>query len=356
MSAAAVSVHQDVPTQRSRRRLPAGAIRYPSTLLCAGHGEQVHRTADAATLVCGFGCRLPLRHSETDRLDAGAYRSCPSRAPIYLTGASNSLTLAAAAWQPKLGVLAQPGNNLHQHGPSYNRWAIDNGVYGVAMQHYLGRRGPWNDDDTSRYLRYLKRVCDEVDTSRVLFATAPDVLSFIDNPDPTLAAQKKHPIPIGDAEATWARSREVFDQIRSLGLKAALVAQDGFGISSPGPTQWGSFDVLFLGGSDEFKLGSQADQAANSAWRFGKWVHMGRVNSLKRMRRAREIGCDSADGTYVMFGARTNVPKVLSWLDHSSAPLACPVHYAGCDCPPRYPHTQPPVLTPAAQPQRRRAA
>ena len=29
----------------------------------------------------------------------------------------------------------------------------------------------------------------------------------------------------------------------------------------------------------------------------GKWVHMGRVNSTRRIRYAASIGCDSVDGT-----------------------------------------------------------
>jgi hypothetical protein len=34
------------------------------------------------------------------------------------------------------------------------------------------------------------------------------------------------------------------------------------------------------------------------AWkRAGKWVHLGRVNSERRIRYAASIGCDSVDGT-----------------------------------------------------------
>jgi hypothetical protein len=41
---------------------------------------------------------------------------------------------------------------------------------------------------------------------------------------------------------------------------------------------------------------------------------MGRVNSLTRLRYAEAIGCDSADGTYIVFGPDVNFPKVLGWL------------------------------------------
>ena len=46
----------------------------------------------------------------------------------------------------------------------------------------------------------------------------------------------------------------------------------------------------------------------------GKWVHMGRVNSLKRLQYAAAIGCDSADGTYLTFGPAKNLPRLLGWL------------------------------------------
>jgi hypothetical protein len=75
-----------------------------------------------------------------------------------------------------------------------------------------------------------------------------------------------------------------------------------------------AFDVLFLGGSDGFKLGNEGWVATQRAKAAGKWVHMGRVNSLKRLLYAASIGCDSADGTFVGHGPSQNVPKVLSWL------------------------------------------
>lgn len=43
-------------------------------------------------------------------------------------------------------------------------------------------------------------------------------------------------------------------------------------------------------------------------------MHMGRVNSERRLRYADAIGCDSADGTYLAFGPDVNLPDVLAWL------------------------------------------
>jgi len=132
---------------------------------------------------------------------------------------------------------------------------------------------------------------------RCRFAVAPDV--------------------VADAAATLERSTPWLSRIRGLGIPAAFVAQDGLeNMAVP----WDSFDVLFIGGSTEWKLGPHARALTGEAKRRGKWVHMGRVNSQLRMRYAMNIGCDSADGTFIAFGPDQNLPKVLGWLRHVDHP------------------------------------
>src|SRR5690349_2571418 len=126
---------------------------------------------------------------------------------------------------------------------------------------------------------------------RCAFAVAPDV--------------------VADAAATLERSAQFLPMIRALGIPAAFVAQDGLeDLTVP----WDSFDVLFIGGSTEWKLGAAAQGIAAEAKARGKSVHMGRVNSLRRMRYAQAIGCDSADGTFVAFGPDRNLPELMGWL------------------------------------------
>jgi hypothetical protein len=72
--------------------------------------------------------------------------------------------------------------------------------------------------------------------------------------------------------------------------------------------------VLFLGGDTVWKLGEHARALTTEARQRGKWVHMGRVNSYKRLKYAHDIGCQSADGTYVAFGPDINLPKCLEWV------------------------------------------
>lgn len=77
-------------------------------------------------------------------------------------------------------------------------------------------------------------------------------------------------------------------------------------------------DVLFLGGTTEWKLGPDA-WAIAKRWRGTRWVHMGRVNSERRMVTARAMGCHSVDGTYLTFGPDVNLPRLLGWLQRSEA-------------------------------------
>lgn len=134
-------------------------------------------------------------------------------------------------------------------------------------------------------------------TGRVRFVVAPDV--------------------VGDAAGTLERSRPWLPLIREAGFPAAFVAQNGLeNIGVP----WDEFDVLFLGGDTEWKLGPHAQALTTEAKRRGKWVHMGRVNSLARMRRAWFSGCDSADGTFIAFGPDVNLPKVLGWVRSLAQP------------------------------------
>jgi hypothetical protein len=161
--------------------------------------------------------------------------------------------------------------------PSGVAWCADNGCFSEG---YPG-------DD--QWFDWLERNAG--DSATCLFATAPDV--------------------VADAEATLTRSLPWLPRIRALGYPAALVAQDGLeSLEIP----WDSFDVLFVGGSTEWKLGPHAREVVRQAKTRGKWVHMGRVNSEKRYRYALAIGCDSADGTYLTFGPDKNLPKVRAWL------------------------------------------
>jgi hypothetical protein len=164
---------------------------------------------------------------------------------------------------------------MRQRPPDGQPWAADTGRY-ASPQDYTDEA----------YLAWLARM----PVASCLFATAPDV--------------------VGDATVTLALSAPMFAPIRALGYRVAFVAQDGLErLNIP----WNDFDALFIGGTTEWKLGPAAALIAEEAGLRGKWVHMGRVNSLRRMRYAESIGCDSADGTALRFHPDR---PVQSWARH----------------------------------------
>ncbi|MDG4795074.1 hypothetical protein [Micromonospora sp. WMMD1082] len=182
----------------------------------------------------------------------------------------------------RLGMIATPasGNRVIEGVD----WCADNGCF---------TPGRYPGDE--KYLAWLARHA--VHAARCAFAAAPDV--------------------VGDAAATLARSVPMLPRIRAAGFPAALVAQDGL---ERLPVPWELTDGLFLGGTTQWKLSSAAADLAAEARARDVTVHMGRVNSLRRLRHAAAIGCNSVDGTYLIYAPHHNLPRLLSWLDDVNQP------------------------------------
>ena len=85
---------------------------------------------------------------------------------------------------------------------------------------------------------------------------------------------------------------------------------------SEGADATGPFDVLFIGGSTDWKLGAAARGVVKEAKARGKRVHMGRVNSLRRYRYAEAIGCDTVDGPFLTFGPDKNLGRLRGWINN----------------------------------------
>jgi hypothetical protein len=188
---------------------------------------------------------------------------------IYLSG-----VVRPGLRHPMLGFMNTP--QMANTIPAGVTWAADNGCF--------SNPGAYTD---SGYLGWLIQQ----DNKHCLFATAPDVLA--------------------DHAATVVRSRPLLPRLRRLGYQTAFVAQDGWNEYT---TPWDALDVLFIGGTDAFKLGAGANAIAAAKHR-GKRVHMGRVNSYRRLRLATVLGCDSADGTFLKFAPDTNVLRMLGWFE-----------------------------------------
>jgi hypothetical protein len=115
------------------------------------------------------------------------------------------------------------------------------------------------------------------------------------------------PDVVGDHAATLARWDQWARPVIDLGFAPAFVAQDGCTVE----TIPEDAAAVFLGGSTGWKLGPVAEQIARSEVRP---VHMGRVNTLRRLRLAADWGCDSVDGTFLAFGPDANLPSLLRWM------------------------------------------
>ena len=185
---------------------------------------------------------------------------------------------------PNLGRLVTPGHygdsKKKWHGP----WAADNECFtGLNRRKYL------------TMLSYLTQT----DTSKLLWVTAPDV--------------------VADSTATLALFHAWEPMLHDCEFPVAFVGQDGLTIDS---TPWDHFEAFFIGGSTEWKMGFQAARLAREAKSRGKWVHMGRVNSIRRIRYAQSIGCDSVDGGQFSSYTDTYLPQFLKWIGNRQEGLA----------------------------------
>lgn len=103
-------------------------------------------------------------------------------------------------------------------------------------------------------------------------------------------------VVVPDKPFNWPLTLEMFQRyhepIRANGFPVALATQNG---ADPKHIPWSDVDVLFIGGDHEHKR-SEAHWLAWHAKKHGKWVHVGRVQSGRRIMQHFQWA-DSADGT-----------------------------------------------------------
>ncbi len=157
------------------------------------------------------------------------------------------------------------------------RWAMDNGAFAGF--------------EADAFIAMLKRFHGR---KGCRFVAAPDV--------------------VGDAHQTllqwpfWSRL------IRGVGFVPALVGQDGLTVAD---VPWTELGALFIGGTTEWKLGAQAMTLLAYAKTRGLWVHMGRVNTRRRIYQAAALGCDSIDGSGFSQWPAIRIPKGVRWINET---------------------------------------
>ena len=132
---------------------------------------------------------------------------------LWMGTSPNQSEIAAMLDRHEIGLMCQPASNPPRDGWL---WAADNGCFAATFKEE--RWKAWLSKDHPR--------------SGCLLATVPDV--------------------VGDHEATIARWRKLNDYVRSLRYPVAFVAQDG---ATEKNVPWDEMDVLFIGGTTQFKHG-----------------------------------------------------------------------------------------------------
>ena len=249
--------------------------------------------------------------AEVDALGPAFYPDLRSRRPIYLSGVRCGALEDLEASGSDVGLMLQPRSHLEEAVLAYRLWAADNGCFAQGESFEADAWWRWVcslPDSPTRFgcrgsayeSRLMVRGVDTVAPFGCLFVVAPDV--------------------VGDARATWERSAPWLAKVRKAGYPVALVAQDGAEEHAAMWDEIDAWDALFIGGTDDWKLSSWARAVAHEAHLSAKWVHVGRVNSWRRLSRLAAWDVDSVDGTYLRFGPTVNGRTLHQWLDRLATP------------------------------------
>jgi hypothetical protein len=174
---------------------------------------------------------------------------------IVMLDTPEDLDVAAGELGCEVEQLLTPLTRRKRQKPEC-RFTIDNGAFAKF--------------NPSGFLSLLERNADDIDLCR--WVAVPDV--------------------VGSA----IRSIEVFNHWKTKISRwpLAFVCQDG---QESLPIPWDEIVAVFIGGTDDFKLGRHGAACVKAAKALGKWVHVGRVNTPGRLEYFEDLGADSCDGT-----------------------------------------------------------
>lgn len=184
----------------------------------------------------------------------------------------------AGRYPGTLGHLYSPGS---ERGPfPFLPYALDNGAY-IAFNHGT----EWSEGEWRHMLRWsaLSGQCP-------LWALVPDV--------------------VANREATLEKWERYASEIRAFGFRPALAIQDGMAFSDIPSDDC----VLFLGGSTEWK------EDAIGPWceKFPGRVHVGRVNTWRRLWKCYQAGAVSVDGTGWFTKKGGQAADLIRFIEHIS--------------------------------------
>jgi hypothetical protein len=183
----------------------------------------------------------------------------------------------AGRFPSKIGHLFSPGG---ERGPlEFIPYSLDNGAYGA----YLARK-EWDCEAWVRLLDWAN-----ISGQTPLWAIVPDV--------------------VGNKVATLRNWSQHAGTVARYGWKLAFAVQDGM-VPNDVPND---ADVIFVGGSTEWKWATVGLWCAN----FPR-VHVGRVNTYRRLWQCHDLGAESIDGTGWMRGDQVQYRGLLAYLEEST--------------------------------------
>jgi hypothetical protein len=206
----------------------------------------------------------------------------------------------ATAYPDRLGHLYSPGG---QRGPW--RWlpfALDSGAWSA---HLNGT--PFDGDAYRALLEWGAGAQSGLPPKRQapLFAVVPDVVS--------------------DREGTLESWNRWAGEVAAYNFRPAMAVQDGM---TPDDVP-AEAEVIFVGGSTAFKW-STMETWCNA---FPGRVHVGRVNTYKRLRQCQDAGAVSCDGTGWFRGDKEQLGGLYRWLREEAGEIPREIqHTIGVGC------------------------
>jgi hypothetical protein len=179
----------------------------------------------------------------------------------------------AGKYPGKIGMLISP--KYWKNPPYYIPYALDNGAF-----------TGFNPDIFTQHINRPNRF------HRPLWVAVPDAIA-----DPEMTFRRWH---------KWNRI------VAAHGFKLAFVAQDGMEPQDVPPEA----DCVFIGGTTDWKI--------SNAYKFkdvAKLLHIGRVNTLGRLKWAEDIGADSVDGTGWFRGRDKKYYDMIEWFEQKQGKL-----------------------------------
>lgn len=193
---------------------------------------------------------------------------------------SNAHTLNVV-FPDRVGMLFSPAG---KRKPRRLKWGMDNGIYSAWVKSDYStdmseQRSHWDEEAFRDMLVWAKELDTEPE-----WVVVPDVPA---NPEATMAE--------------FAKWRPL---IESHGYKPAMAAQDGM---TPSDIPEGV--VCFMGGTNDFKW-PQLQHFCDSL----PTVHVGRVNTYRRLWQCHDAGAASVDGTGFFRGCQRQLKGLIDYL------------------------------------------